>query len=198
MTNLKKLAAALALALPTLLQASPAAAQTVVENAPDPWVHGATGTRFPMKVGAFERSRVVTYSDDGTDASAGYRLERDGKWVNVTIYVYPAIPGTSCQAVFADVKKNIDAYKGASIVREGLDSAPSGRGAPVAHYVRYQVPAGAMKPDLPALRSDAYLYCSGDGKWLVKYRATGSADFDFGNEVDSLMHAIAWPSKLGG
>jgi hypothetical protein len=181
-----------------LLAGTPALAQKEVADAPDPWVHAATGVAFPARVGEFERLRVVEYTDDGRDASAGYRLERGGKWVSVTFYIYPVIPTMNCQQTFADVKAQIANYKGATVVREGLDPAPAGRGAPVAHYVRYQVPAGAMRQDLPAVRSDAYLFCAPGDRWLVKYRATGSPDFDFGNDIDTLMHAIAWTGRLGG
>lgn len=177
--------------------ATPALAQKRVENAPDPWVHAATGTQFPATVDGFKRTGIFEYSDDGRDASAGYRLDRDGKWVNVTLYVYPAIDGWTCRQTFDDVKATLDRYEGGTLVRERLDPPPSGSGAPIAHYAQYQLPAGSMRETMGPVRSDAYLYCPPGGKWLVKYRATGTADFDFGSEVEALLQAIAWPKMLG-
>jgi hypothetical protein len=192
-------------ALPTLgavaaallaVVAPPAAAQREVAAPADPWVHAATGAAFPTKVGDFIRGRVVEYSEDGRDASAGYQLKRGDQWLSVTFYVYPMWKTGTCDDVFADVKANIARYKGAAVVAEGREPAPSGRGGPAARYVRYTLPAGAMREDLPAVRSDAYLHCAPGGEWLVKYRASGNADFDFKPEVDRLLHAIRWPAKL--
>lgn len=191
----RRLIAALAL---MLCATPPALAQKEVQNPGDPWVHAATGTRFPAAIGAFKRNRIIEYSEDGRDASAGYQLDRGDQWLTVTLYVYPAIADWTCRQTFDDAKASIDRYKGASVVREGLDPPPSGLGKSVAHYVQYQIPAGAIRENMGAVRSDAYLYCPPGDKWLVKYRATGSADFDFGDEVEELLRAIDWPKMLGG
>jgi hypothetical protein len=194
MQLLKLAAAALALAL----SSTPALAQREIKDAPDPWVHAATGTKFPAQVGEFKRQRVTEYSEDGRDASAGYRIDRGDLSATVTFYVYPAYPAMTCTAVYEDAKSHIANYKGARLLGEGTSTAPSGRGLPVAFEARYNIPAGAMREDLPALDSELYLYCPPSGEWLVKYRASGSEGMDFHKQVETLMHAIAWPAKLGG
>ena len=180
------------------LSAAPALAQRQVADASDPWVHAPTGTRFPATIEGFERGRVTEYSEDGRDASVGYTMRRGDEWVTVTLYVYPSIADWDCQTTFADVKRNIENHKGAQLVSEGLGPAPSGRGGPAAFHARYSLPAGAMGERVPAVRSDAYLYCPAGGEWLVKYRATWGAEGDFSKEVETLLRAIAWPKKLGG
>lgn len=175
-----------------------AAAQGEVASPPDPWVHAATGTRFPAKLGASQRGRVFEYTEDGRDASVGYSIDKDGYRATVTLYVYPTIAGYTCQEVFTDSRSHIEAYEGAQIVSEGTTLAPSGRGGPTAFYARYYVPAGAMREDIPAVRSDVYLYCPPGDAWLVKYRATWSAEVDFASEVEALFHAVDWPANLGG
>jgi hypothetical protein len=192
-----KLLAGLASAL-LAVAATAAEAQTAVQNPPDPWIHAPTGTPFPARVGDFERGRVVEYSTDGRDASAGYSLRRGNDWASVTLYVYPVFQGMDCQATFADVKRNIAAHKGAALVSEGRTPGPSGRGGPTAYHARYQVPAGAMGEKVPEVRSEAYLYCPAGNEWLVKYRATWNAGADFSKDVEALLHEIKWPKKLGG
>lgn len=186
-------AAALAVSAPAAL------AQREVTNAGDPWVHAPTGTPFPLQIGAFERGRVTEYSDDGSDASATYHARRpDGSWASVTLYIYPTTAGMGCQQVFDEVKANVESHRGAELVSEGRTQAPAGEGGPAALYARYAVPAGGMGEGLGPTRSDAYLYCPTGAPWLVKYRATWSAEADFSREVEDLLHAIAWPADLAG
>lgn len=179
-----------------MFASAPAAAQTDIENAPDPWVHSATGASFPASIAGFERRRVVKYSEDGRDVSVGYNLNRDGKFVVVTLYAYPAPAGLSCAETFADAQSHIAKRQGARLVREGMELAPSGAGAPVAHYARYAIPAGGMGDGSPAVTSDLYLHCPKGAGSLVKYRATGDAGFEFGPDVTRLLRAIAWPVQL--
>lgn len=179
------------------LVAGPALAQRDVENAPDPWVHAATGTKFPAQIAGFERGRVTEYSEDGTDASASYSLRRDGKFVVVTLYVYPAGDNAPCAEIYADARSHIDKRKGARLVREGRELAPAGQGAPTAYYARYAIPAGGMSEGSPAVTSDLYLHCPARGGFLVKYRASGSEGFEFGPDVTRLLRAMSWPETLG-
>jgi hypothetical protein len=173
-------------------------AQGAVANPGDPWVHKAAGVSFPVELAGFTRTGVFEYSRDGRDASAAYALQRDGKMVTVTLYVYPAMAGVPCAAEFEGVQMGVAQYKGATLVRTGSQPGPAGRGQPVALYAQYQLPAGSLRADLPAVRSDAYLHCPADGVWRVKYRASGTAGFDFGPDVERLLHAVRWPEKLGG
>lgn len=57
-----------------LAASAPALAQTDIVDAPDPFVHAATGVRFPASSGDVRRQRVVRYDDEGYDASVGYRI----------------------------------------------------------------------------------------------------------------------------
>ena len=179
-----------------MLATAPVVAQTEIKDAPNPWVHPATGASFPASIAGFERRRVVEYSEDGRDVSVGYNLKRDGKFLVVTLYAYPASAGVSCADTFADAKSHIAKRQGARLVREGLDLAPSGSGAPVAHYARYAIPAGGMGDGSPAVTSDLYLHCPKGSGFLVKYRATGDDGFEFGPDVTRLLRAIAWPAPL--
>ena len=176
----------------------PAAAQQEVSNPPDPWVHAATGTRFPATVGQFQRGRVVEYSDDGHDASVGYSMARDDDRLSVTLYVYPVVAGLNCVETYQDAKASIARYAGTQLVSESRERAPGGVGAPAAYHARYFIPAGSMAANLPAVRSELYLYCPPGDEWLVKYRATWGVDTDFAGDVETLLHAIDWPDSLGG
>ncbi|OYX47593.1 MAG: hypothetical protein B7Y97_12305 [Sphingomonas sp. 32-66-10] len=180
----------------TLLVAGPAQAQREVANAPDPWVHAATGAKLPVSVAGFQRTRVSEYSDDGRDASASYVLRREGGFVSVTLYIYPAAAGLTCVQTFADGQAQIVRRGGVRLIREARDLPPSGRGTPVAHYARYAIPAGTMGEGIPALTSDLYLHCPAGSGFLVKYRASGTEGFEFGPDVTRLIRSIAWPAAL--
>lgn len=194
MTTVRLLAAALA----AILLAAPALAQRQVDGAGDPWVHKATGTPFPARLGEFQRVSVYEYSQDGRDASAGYRLERGDQQVTVTFFVFPVISDWTCEQTFDDVKANVAGYEGAKLLRSTSVAAPLGKGGNDAMLAQYSLPTGSMKIMSGPVRSDAYLYCPKDTPWLVKYRATGTEGFDFTPDVEALMHAIRWPEKLGG
>jgi hypothetical protein len=176
----------------------PAVAQKEVANPADPWVHAATGTRFPAQLVGFERRQVYEYADDGLDASVSYFMLKGDAWVTVTLYVYPAFAEFECSDTYEDAKLSIQAYAGAQLVSESIEPAPAGRGGPAALHARYQIPAGSMAPDIPESRSDLYLYCPAGDQWLVKYRATWRSTADFSGEVDQLLNAIRWPGNLGG
>lgn len=176
--------------------ATTTAAQTRVENPPDPWIHAGTGTEFPADVGEFKRGRVLEYSGDGRDASAGYSLRRGSEWVSVTIYVYPVIDELDCPATFADAKRSVAAHPGATLDREARVPGLSGREAQTAYHASYTMPAGAMGESAPAGRSELYLHCPVAGKWLVKYRATWTAGGNFADDVAKLIGAIKWPAQL--
>jgi hypothetical protein len=178
--------------------ALPVAAQTEVPDAPDPWIHEATGTAFPAEVAGFHRSRVIEYSDDGRDAGVNYALARGEEWLTVSLYVYPTFSDLDCKGTYEDARGTIAAYSGARLLSEMRDPAPSGSGNAVAYHASFLLPAGAVRPDIPEARSDVYLYCPAGGEWLVKYRATWSAAADFSHDIEALLHAIAWPGNLGG
>ena len=183
-------------ALATACWATASGAQTQVENPPDPWIHGSTGVEFPASIGQFKRGRVIEYSEDGRDASAGYSLRRGSEWVSVTIYIYPVIEGMDCPATFADAKQSIASRSGAVLAREARVPGLNGRGERSAYYASYNMAAGAMGEAAPAGRSELYVHCPADGKWLVKYRATWTAGDDFSKDVDTLIDTIEWPAQL--
>ena len=181
-----------------LVLALPASAQTEVADPPDPWVHAATGTPFPAEAAGFRRSRVIEYSEDGRDAGVNYALSRGDEWLMVSLYVYPAFTDLDCKGTYEDARATVAAYRGAKLLGEARDPAPSGRGEGVAYHARFLLPAGVVREDIPEARSDVYLYCPAGGQWLVKYRATWSAGADFEHDIEALVHAIAWPGNLGG
>lgn len=178
--------------------AVPAGAQVQVDNPPDPWTHAGTGTQFPAALSGFQRRQVFEYSEDGRDAGVNYFQRRGDDWANVSVYVYPAISGSNCQAVYEEAKADVTGYAGARLVGERMDPPPAGRGAPAAYHARYQLPAGSMRADLPELRSEVYLYCPTGNQWLVKYRATWTLGTDFAPDVETLIRSFEWPGSLGG
>lgn len=188
---LKSLAAFMILTAPL----SAATAQRDVENAPDPWIHQAIGAAFPAKLGEFTRGSIREYSEDGRDASAAYSLARQDGNVTVTIYVFPS-QGETCDQQYEGAKQNISAYPGARLVGEEPANTPDGTGEAAARTALYELPAGSMHPNLPALRSELYLFCPAGSEWMVKGRASWSGK-DRIPPIAALMKSVNWPAPLG-
>ncbi len=178
-----------------LLLAGPAVAQTEIEQPDGPWTHRGVGVQFPQNVGPFERIRINEFNDSGTDAAVGYIMRADGNVLVVTTYVYPG-DGRSCETRFNGAAKLIADYEGSELVSQSMAPAPDGSRPDSALHARYRVPADAMKEGVPESLSDIYMFCSPDGEWLVKYRATWHGDLASFPDAMLLLQGIAWPAEL--
>ena len=182
------------------LLASPAAAQREITDAPEIWVHKATGAAFPSRLGNSPRSGVTEFTEDGRDAGVAYNLVRDGRTVGVvTIYVYPPFPIGGCAAQYADVKKSIEqstSYRNVRLISESRAPSPGGSDADGAYFATYAYDVVFKDGAQQSARSDAYLYCPTGEKWLVAYRATWNADVDMSAEAKTLFRSIHWPEIL--
>lgn len=197
-----RLAVAVALLLPAAAaQADPRR----IADAPDPYVHRATATRFPARIGDFRRTDVTEYDSTGNDASASYDLVRNGeKLMAVSIYLYPMEPssGTAerdslCRTEFAGIEEAIKgsgSYTGVTRTFSGAATGPGAgmTGLRMTHGFRTNF-AGADQP----VRSDTYLYCPGAGHWYVQYRATWPASQAAAPDLDKLMTDLRWGEGVG-
>lgn len=187
----------LALAALAVTIARPASAQEQFVPPDGPWVHAATGTVFPQRIGDFARTKVVRYDPAGADSSIGYSYKDASGQLTVTIYVYPMQPSHSCAEYFTSARQSIEErYAGWLLIR--LDTAPSpdGARAAVADRARYHLPAHAMNENVPDLWSDVYLHCPKGDRWLVKYRASWDGTQATFPDMGRFMGAIAWPTLL--
>jgi hypothetical protein len=175
------------------------------------YVHSATGFTFPPVLGAFKRSGITEYNREKTDVSAGYDKVANAQSVATTVYIYPAPPLTSIgspQAVIDDAKEHLctQVWEGikADIARAhpdaelvALDEIPSP--SPVfkdhGHRATFRFTGDFGGSNQP-LRSEADLFCYAGGDWLVAYRTTAPAAFDYRADLTTLMRALRWPSSL--
>ena len=185
------------IALLCLMLAAPLAAQTEIDAPDGPWVHAATGTRFPQAMLGFQRDAITQFDEQARNVGVSYSAEMGEELLMVDVFVYPQYPGVSCAEVFGSVKAAIK-YPGISMLSEGMALPPAGTGARTAHYARYFFPAGAMREGFPALVSDAYLFCSTDGQWLVKYRASWTGSAETFPDLKPFLKSMAWNASLGG
>lgn len=175
------------------------------------YAHKATGFVFPSEIGSFKRSVVTEYNLDKTDVSAGYDKKTGEQGVASTIYVYPAPPLTSVgssQSVIDGAREHLctQAWEGikADIVRAHPDAklivhetvrSPSpafSRPGRRAVFRFTDIFASVNQP----LRSEAELFCYAGGKWLVSYRTTAPAAFNYEPDLDQLMQSLKWPKAL--
>lgn len=184
-------------ALLCLMLAAPLAAQTAIDAGTETWVHAATGTRFPQATMGFQRDAITRFDDAGRNVGVSYSAEIGSELLLADIFIYPQYPGVSCAQVFGSVKAAIR-YPGIKLLSEGMALPPGGNGERTAHFARYFFPAGAMREDFPAMVSDAYLFCSADGAWLVKYRASWTGSADTFPDLGPFLKGFGWNASLGG
>ncbi|WP_086608696.1 hypothetical protein [Erythrobacter donghaensis] len=185
-------------ALLCALVAGPAMAQTQFNPPAGPWLHEASGAQFPDSVLGFERDDVTEFDDTGANVGVSYTAQRGPHKLLVDVFVYPQYPETSCAEEFAGVEQAIRRYKGLQTLSKGMTLAPNGTGDLTAHRARYLIPAGAMREGIPALVSEAYLHCTADGAWLVKYRASWNGPAEDFPDLAPFLKALALSPALGG
>jgi hypothetical protein len=200
---MKRILLAVALAAAPI---SGAAGQISIEQ-PGTVAHGPAGAFFPARFGELRRISAHQYDEAGRDLSATYRLDRPGGNFLVSIYVYPAPPAagrqpaaaraTICQQNFAEAQAAITSraeFDGTRLIAE--DEAPAVEGiAPALRRRASYSLTGTLVGPRQALRSQVFLYCYARGDWLVKYRATGPADFDSDAIMTDLIRSGPWPGR---
>ncbi|QDH34084.1 hypothetical protein [Porphyrobacter sp. YT40] len=176
----------------------PAMAQDQFTPPAGPWLHEASGAQFPDSATGLERKNVTEFDDTGANVGVTYRAQSGPYVTLVDVFVYPQSPETSCAEEFEGVEQAIRRYKGLQTLSKGMTLAPNGTGDLVAHRARYLIPAGAMREGIPELTSEAYLHCTADGAWLVKYRASWSGPAENFPDLSPFLKALALSPALGG
>ena len=200
---MKRILLALALAAAPI---SSAAGQMSIEQ-PGTVAHGPAGAFFPGRFGELRRISAHQYDEAGRDLSATYQLDRPGGNFLVSIYVYPAPPvtgrrraaarATICQQRFAEAQAAITSraeFDGTRLIAEDEAPAVVGVAPALRRRAAYSL-TGTLVGPRQALRSQLFLYCYAGGDWLVKYRATGPADFDSDTIMAELIRSGPWPGR---
>jgi hypothetical protein len=186
-----------------------AAAQTAIDNPPDPYIHVQTGMAFPATVSGAVRHQVNRYNADGSDIGIGYQVVRGGKMVAyLSIFVYPARPLDSdtpgerqraCAALSDGIKRDILSHEAdAKLVIEQSVAAPSSNARLHGLRVIYSGGRGNFDGGEQALREQNDLFCFAGRKWLIAYRITMPAGVDASADVERVEHAIPWTDALSG
>ena len=187
---------AAALAPIALALSSPALAQQEVAAPADPYVHAETGVAFPAKLGEFSRGRVFEYDPSGSDVSVNYHQRLSDSPTTFTLYLYPA--RGSCAEEFAGTLAAVRDIDGVSRLNEERTATRPGFAGEEQHFARFLVPAGTYGFDHPQLMSEAWLACPGNGRWLVKLRASYEARHAEAAQglADELLGEFDWQAVL--
>lgn len=196
-----------ALLLAAVAMAAPAFGQARdITNAGDPYRHVGTSTAFSLATGDFRRSKVAEYNASGTDASATYDLVRSGeKLMSITMYIYPmgASTGPSersalCRDEYAGIKNAITrspSYSNVSLRAEDLPGSPYAGVRAEGYHASYTFTSNFAGSTMK-VRSDAYLYCSANGRWFVQYRATWPATRTLEGDLFVFMALMRWNDSV--
>lgn len=170
----------------------------------------ASGMRFPVRVGEFQRVTLLRYDLQERDVSAGYNLITPLCAIAATVYVYPApssvstgsppgtIPNTRArlsQNEFNTRKQEIlDSHSGARLIQEKgirlLQGAKTYSGM-MATFEFEDIFGGQDK----LLLSDLYLFCYVEGDWIIKYRFTYPKNIEASKEIENFMRNLKWSLK---
>lgn len=178
----------------------PAAAQRRVETS-GPYVHREAAAVFPVRVGEFRRSEVISYDPEGRDVSASYNLAAPEGRLLITVYIYPAAPAPAgeraalCEREFETVKGAIRNQLGAvPPVEEGAALAVPGTRRDLSHRAAYRLTV-PFDSKVQAVRSEAHLYCYVGGDWFVKYRASAPVAVAVPAAVETFIRTGPWPGR---
>lgn len=188
--------AAVALAGLTIATPVTAVAQQRIENPEGTWIHASTDTAFPRVIGMAERTSITEFDSDGNDVGVGYSYKDDNGVLVLTVYVYPVIPEFDCKQTYADSKLAIDRYEGSELLSEMTTYEAGDDSDGEAHFGRYYIPAGAMRPGYPEMVSDVFLYCPAGSGYLVKYRASWNGLESTFPDVSAMMRQIGWGESV--
>lgn len=170
----------------------------------------ASGMRFPIRVGEFQRVTLLRYDFQERDVSAGYNLITPLCAIAATLYVYPApssvstgsppgtIPNTQARLLqneFQTRKREIsDSHPGARLIQEKEIRLLQGvklYSGMVATFEFEDVFGGQTE----VLSSDLYLFCYGQGEWIIKYRFTYPKNVNASKEIEDFMRNLKWTLK---
>jgi len=174
------------------------------------YTHPASGMKFPVRVGGFQRVTLFRYDLQERDVSAGYNLITSTCAIAATIYVYPtpspvstgAPPETIAntrarllEAEFTTRKQEIlDSHPGARLIQEENIGLPQ-RGKTYSGMMATFEFEGIFGGQDNALLSNLYLFCNVDGEWIIKYRFTYPKNVNASKEIEGFMKSLKWSLK---
>lgn len=172
-------------------------------SAPGTVPHAAARAGLPENVGEFRRTHVLRYGEN--DLSGNYDLRRDGNFMRLSLYIYPAprVPQTqraaACRQEMAGVAGNIlQMYPAPSRSRRGEAPASSGTEAGLRLRSMHRLQMAIRGREREDVRRKSRLYCHVGGDWLVKVYASSNADFDVGEAIDAFLRSGPWPGRGPG
>jgi hypothetical protein len=174
------------------------------------YTHPASGMKFPVRVGGFQRVTLFRYDLQERDVSAGYNLITPVCTIAATIYVYPtpssvstgSPPGTIAntrarllEAEFKTRKQEIlNSHPGARLIQEENIRLPQGAKTYSGMMATFEF-EGIFGGQNSALLSNLYLFCDVEGEWIIKYRFTYPKNVDASKEIEGFMKSLKWSLK---
>ncbi len=174
------------------------------------YTHTASGMKFPVRVGEFQRVTLFRYDLQERDVSAGYNLITSLCAIAATIYVYPppssvstgSPPGTLAntratlsEAEFKTRKQEIlNSHPGARLLQEENIKLLQGAKTYSGRMATFEF-EGIFGGQDNALLSNLYLFCYVEGEWIIKYRFTYPKNVDASKEIEGFMKSLKWSLK---
>jgi hypothetical protein len=190
------------------LAIAPVMAQPIRLNVQGPYVQAASGMAFPESVDDFRRVSVLQYKPDGTDMSAGYVRAQLNAEIVATAYSFPSptppavdpgqpvnqVRNKVCGAVAAGIIKGMEtANPSAQRLQTNLTALTQNGVVQNGYHALYSMTVPTfLNRQQEAVKSEAYVFCYGGGKWTVEYRFTYPAATDAGPSIAQFMNDLKW------
>jgi hypothetical protein len=129
------------------------------------YAHAPSGLRFPLRVGEFQREKVLQYDAVGNDVSVGYNLEIPSSLMAATVYMYP-LTARSFDDELASVQRAHASFALTARRELVLERGGEKQGCQLAEFSYEEVFAHQFGPV-----SSCLLVCDRD-PWRIKWRFT--------------------------
>jgi hypothetical protein len=178
-------------------------ARPEVIRAAGPWTHPPSGMTFPVEVGEFKRSSLLSYDKAGRNVSAQYEIDGAVSRLVMSVYVYPAPPvtgsmreercGSQLDAATFDLAKQHPGLR-----RTGIDDVALAQDGTEHLGVRarfiYDQPL--VRDALPSA-AEIDLFCRATDSWQIEYRFTRPRELAADPIVADFMSRLTWTLHPG-
>lgn len=178
----------------------------------DKYLHVQSGMRFPESVGAFHRTRVNRFNEQGSDMGVDYTLKIPDGNDYVTVFIYPAAarwrPGEDEDRVYDPMEKSMIckqelALRQAELLKIHTESSLGPvttvdieQNGGTQHGSRVKFAAMAKAGSAAGVRKEELdLFCFATELWTISYRFTYDDYVGADKDIAQFMRDLKWPQQ---
>ena len=176
----------------------------------DKYFHVQSGMHFPESVGAFHRTRVNRFNQQGSDMGVDYALKTQDGNDYVTVFIYPAAaqwrPGEDDDRVYDPIEKSMMCkqeleFRQAELLKIHTESSLGPvktvdieQNGSTQHGSRLKFAAMSKAGSAGGVRKEEFdLFCFATELWTISYRFTYDDYAGADADIAQFMRDLKWP-----